>query len=194
MFFLVLALYVFAIWSCCAFHCNITRDFPFDWIVFASVSYNLRASHSPTILKDSYSQLLVSRHKYNHWNARPPLLTTWQGRNSLPCSLISTIRLFLHAAHASQSRDTIMIKSPDSDVVIIFIAFSSKLKGNTFSWPALKTENAYWTSAKSLQMQALMLPRRSFDYMSVQVVTQPVVGKLLHKSNEIASLNITLKK
>ena len=30
---------------------NITRDFPFDWIVFASVSYNLRASHSPIVLK-----------------------------------------------------------------------------------------------------------------------------------------------
>ena len=30
---------------------NITRDFPFDWIVFAFVSYNLRASHSPTVLK-----------------------------------------------------------------------------------------------------------------------------------------------
>ena len=30
---------------------NITRDFPFNWIVFASVSYNLRASHSPIVLK-----------------------------------------------------------------------------------------------------------------------------------------------
>ena len=30
---------------------NITRDFPFDCIVFASVSYNLRASHSAIILK-----------------------------------------------------------------------------------------------------------------------------------------------
>ena len=39
-------------------------------------------------------------------------------------------RLFLHAAHASQSHDTIMIKSPDTDVAIIFIALSSKLKGN----------------------------------------------------------------
>ena len=31
--------------------CSITRDFPFDWIVFASVSYNLSASHSPIALK-----------------------------------------------------------------------------------------------------------------------------------------------
>ena len=30
---------------------NIARDFPFDWIVFASVSYNLSASHSPIVLK-----------------------------------------------------------------------------------------------------------------------------------------------
>ena len=30
---------------------NITRDFPFNWIVFASVSYNLCASHSPIVLK-----------------------------------------------------------------------------------------------------------------------------------------------
>ena len=30
---------------------NITPDFPFNWIVFASVSYNLRASHSPIVLK-----------------------------------------------------------------------------------------------------------------------------------------------
>ena len=30
---------------------SITRDFPFNWIVFASVSYNLRASHSPIGLK-----------------------------------------------------------------------------------------------------------------------------------------------
>ena len=30
---------------------NITRDFPYNWIVFASVSYNLRASHSPIVLK-----------------------------------------------------------------------------------------------------------------------------------------------
>ena len=30
---------------------NITRNFPFNWIVFASVSYNLRASHSPIVLK-----------------------------------------------------------------------------------------------------------------------------------------------
>ena len=30
---------------------NITRDFPFNWIVFASVSYNLRASHSCIALK-----------------------------------------------------------------------------------------------------------------------------------------------
>ena len=29
---------------------NITRDFSFNWIVFASVSYNLRASHSPIVL------------------------------------------------------------------------------------------------------------------------------------------------
>ena len=38
--------------------------------------------------------------------------------------------LFLHAAHASQSRDTIMIKSPDTDVAIIFVALSIKLKEN----------------------------------------------------------------
>ena len=31
--------------------CIITRDFPFNWIVFASMSYNLRASHSPIVLK-----------------------------------------------------------------------------------------------------------------------------------------------
>ena len=30
---------------------NITRNFLFDWIVFASVSHNLRASHSPIVLK-----------------------------------------------------------------------------------------------------------------------------------------------
>ena len=30
---------------------NTTRDFPLDWIVFASVSYNLRASHSPIVLR-----------------------------------------------------------------------------------------------------------------------------------------------
>ena len=30
---------------------NITRDFPFNWIVFASVSYNLRVSHFPIVLK-----------------------------------------------------------------------------------------------------------------------------------------------
>ena len=30
---------------------NITPDFPFDWIVFASVSYKLCASHSPIVLK-----------------------------------------------------------------------------------------------------------------------------------------------
>ena len=30
---------------------NITRDFPFNWIVFASVSHNLRASHSAIVLK-----------------------------------------------------------------------------------------------------------------------------------------------
>ena len=30
---------------------KISRDFSFDWIVFASVSYNLRASHSPIVLK-----------------------------------------------------------------------------------------------------------------------------------------------
>ena len=30
---------------------NITRDFPFDWIVFTFVSHNLRASHSPIVLK-----------------------------------------------------------------------------------------------------------------------------------------------
>ena len=30
---------------------NITHDFPFNWIVFAFVSYNLRANHSPIVLK-----------------------------------------------------------------------------------------------------------------------------------------------
>ena len=29
---------------------NITRDFPFDWIVFASVSYNDCVSDSPIVL------------------------------------------------------------------------------------------------------------------------------------------------
>ena len=30
---------------------NITRNFSFEWIVFASVSYNLRTSHSAIVLK-----------------------------------------------------------------------------------------------------------------------------------------------
>ena len=30
---------------------NITRDFSFDWILFASVSYSLLAGHSPIALK-----------------------------------------------------------------------------------------------------------------------------------------------
>ena len=66
---------------------NITRDFPFDWIVLVSVSYNLRASHSPIVLKirtrnfslaatDIITETRVRLHR--------------QGRNSLPCFLIWT--------------------------------------------------------------------------------------------------------
>ena len=43
---------------------NVTCDFLFDRTVFASVSYNLCASHSPVVFKDSTSQLFVSRQKY----------------------------------------------------------------------------------------------------------------------------------
>ena len=51
---------------------NRTRDFPFNWIVFASVlqptTYELQPTREPFshCLKDSNSQLLVSRQRYNH--------------------------------------------------------------------------------------------------------------------------------
>ena len=66
---------------------NITRDFPFNWIVFASVSYNLRASHFPIVLKIRTSNFSLAATGIVT-ETRAPLHR--QGRNSLPCSLIST--------------------------------------------------------------------------------------------------------
>ena len=66
---------------------NTTRDFPFNWIVFESVSYNLRASHSPIVLKIQIRNFSL---------AATGIITEmraslhYQGRDSLPCSLIST--------------------------------------------------------------------------------------------------------
>ena len=63
---------------------NITRDFPFNWIVFVSVSYNLRASHSPIVLKiRTCSFLLAATGIITETRA----LFYRHGRNSLPCSL-----------------------------------------------------------------------------------------------------------
>ena len=66
---------------------NMTRDFPFNWIVFASVSYNLRANPSSIVLKIqtrnfslAATGIITETHAPFHR----------QGRNSLPCSLIST--------------------------------------------------------------------------------------------------------
>ena len=39
-------------------------------------------------------------------------------------------RLLLHAAHASRSFENVIIKSPDTDVAVLFIAHSDKLDGN----------------------------------------------------------------
>ena len=66
---------------------NITRDFLFDWIVFASVNYNLRASHSPIVLKIRTSNFSLAATNIIA-ETRAPLQRL--GRNSLPCSLIST--------------------------------------------------------------------------------------------------------
>ena len=66
---------------------NITRDFPFDWIVFASVSYNLRASHSPIVLKIRTRKLSLA--VTGIITETPPPHLHCQGQNSLPCSLIS---------------------------------------------------------------------------------------------------------
>ena len=63
---------------------NITRDFPFNWIVFASVSYKLRASHSPIILKIRTRNFSLAATGIIT-ETRP--LFYRQGRNSLPCSL-----------------------------------------------------------------------------------------------------------
>ena len=93
MFFQVRALYVFAVRSCCAFLLfgavgNITRDFPFDWIVFASVSYNLRASHSPIVLKIRTRNFSIAATSII---TETPPPNYGQCRNSLLCSLISTM-------------------------------------------------------------------------------------------------------
>ena len=63
---------------------NITRDFPFNWIVFASVSYNLRASRSPIVLKIRTRNFSLAATGIIT-ETRAPLHR--QGRNSLPCSL-----------------------------------------------------------------------------------------------------------
>ena len=67
---------------------NIIRDFPFEWIVFASVSYNLRASHSPIVLKIRTRNFSLAATGIIT-ETRAPLHR--QGRNPLPCSLISTM-------------------------------------------------------------------------------------------------------
>ena len=72
----------------------ITRDFPFDWIVFTFVSHNLRASHSPIVLKIRICNFSLAATGIITETRPPP---SHQGRNSLPCSLISTSPiLWLH--------------------------------------------------------------------------------------------------
>ena len=79
---------------------NITRDFPFNWIVFASVSYNLRASHSPIVLKIRTRNFSLAATGIIT-ETRAPLHR--QGRNSLPYSLISTV---LYLAEDAKQRKT----------------------------------------------------------------------------------------
>ena len=79
---------------------NITRDFPFDWIVFASVSYNLRASRSPIVLKiRSRNFSLAATGIITETRA----LLYRQGRSSLPRSLISTMGKLLHKSNDTTS-------------------------------------------------------------------------------------------
>ena len=69
---------------------NMTLDFPFDWIVFASVSYNLRASHSPIVLKIRIRNFSIAATGIITETSAP---LHRQGRNSLPCALLSTFGL-----------------------------------------------------------------------------------------------------
>ena len=64
---------------------NITCDFPFNWIVFASVSYNLRASLSLIVLKIRTRNFSLAATGIITETRAPPFYR--QGRNSLPCSL-----------------------------------------------------------------------------------------------------------
>ena len=74
---------------------NITRDFFFDWIVFASVSYILRANHSPIVLKIRTRNFSLAASGIIT-ETRSPLYR--QGFNSLLCSLSRQDPLMLFAA------------------------------------------------------------------------------------------------
>ena len=79
---------------------NITRYFPFDWIVFAFVSYNLLASDSPIALKirtrnfSLAATVIITK-------TRAPLHR--QGRNLLTCALILIIMTLFQFAFLFKS-------------------------------------------------------------------------------------------
>ena len=66
---------------------NITRGFPFDWVVFAPVNYNQRASHTPTVQKIRTGNFSLTATGIIT-ETRAPFHC--QGRDWLPCSLIPT--------------------------------------------------------------------------------------------------------